>query len=201
MREQTSLPLTLFAAPTPEGLSCRLLFDAKQIDGAAAQRLLDDVLGGLRHLARAPQARIGDLPIATRAVPAQAAAPRTADRPQRAQGGDTAALGAIWQAVLDLPQPPRGAENFFDLGGHSLLVITLQDRIRQELGCAVEVPDLFRHATLTAQAAHLHHLSDAGAAAPATDRITARADGRARLRQRRVKTQSPTPSRDSAEHA
>ncbi|HEV8580106.1 MAG TPA: amino acid adenylation domain-containing protein [Thermoanaerobaculia bacterium] len=63
-------------------------------------------------------------------------------------------IAAVWCAVL-------GAEriglhdNFFDLGGHSLLLIRVQSRLRQELGREVPVLDLFRFPTVSALAAHL----------------------------------------------
>ncbi|HBL30621.1 MAG TPA: hypothetical protein DD490_27615, partial [Acidobacteria bacterium] len=46
-------------------------------------------------------------------------------------------------------------DNFFDLGGHSLLMVRVQSRLRDT--CAREVPmlDLFQHPTVGALARHL----------------------------------------------
>jgi hypothetical protein len=41
-------------------------------------------------------------------------------------------LAALWQEVLDLPLAPDPAENFFDLGGDSLMAVRLAARAREE---------------------------------------------------------------------
>ncbi|MFD8783561.1 acyl carrier protein [Kitasatospora sp. NPDC059599] len=60
----------------------------------------------------------------------------------------------IWSTVL-------GAEvqdvdvNFFDAGGHSLLVMVLQEHLEEITGREVAIEDLFEHPTVRAQAALL----------------------------------------------
>jgi len=61
------------------------------------------------------------------------------------------ALAAIWSELLDRPQVSRG-DNFFDIGGNSLLAIQLQSRIERRLGFHISVRDLFEHQRLDAQA-------------------------------------------------
>jgi acyl carrier protein len=63
-------------------------------------------------------------------------------------------IAAIWQEVLGLPQVGM-AENFFDLGGHSLLVVQVQRRLREACGREVSITDMFRLPTVRALAAHL----------------------------------------------
>ena len=63
-------------------------------------------------------------------------------------------LAALWQDVLGLPNVGRD-DNFFDLGGHSLLLIRLQGQLRAALGREVPVADLFRFTTVRALAEHL----------------------------------------------
>jgi natural product biosynthesis luciferase-like monooxygenase protein len=63
-------------------------------------------------------------------------------------------LAAIWCEVLG--RPAVGVDdNFFDLGGHSLLTIQVASRLGQLLGRAVPITDLFRFPTIRGLAAHL----------------------------------------------
>lgn len=62
------------------------------------------------------------------------------------------AVAAIWQDLLGTPSVGL-EENFFDLGGHSLLLIELHQRLQAELGVRAELIDLFRATTVRAQAA------------------------------------------------
>jgi hypothetical protein len=63
-------------------------------------------------------------------------------------------VAAHWQAVLQVERV--GAhDNFFDLGGHSLLVIALRDRLAASFDRQVTPVDLFRYPTVAAQASFL----------------------------------------------
>jgi acyl carrier protein len=46
-------------------------------------------------------------------------------------------------------------ENFFDLGGHSLLLVRLHGRLQQELGRELPLVDLFSYPTIRSLAEHL----------------------------------------------
>ncbi|HEX2201827.1 MAG TPA: amino acid adenylation domain-containing protein [Longimicrobium sp.] len=72
-------------------------------------------------------------------------------------------IAAVWAEVLQLPRVGAD-ESFFELGGNSLLLIWLHERLRQELGREeLALVDLFHHPTVRAQAAFL----GGGAAEPA----------------------------------
>ena len=49
----------------------------------------------------------------------------------------------------------RASDNFFDLGGHSMLVIRAQSRLREQLKQELAVVDLFRYPTIAGLAKHL----------------------------------------------
>ncbi len=68
-------------------------------------------------------------------------------------------IAGIWQDVLHVDQVGI-YDNFFDLGGHSLLIIQVQEKIRQALDQPISVVDLFRHPTINAIARHLSHQED-----------------------------------------
>jgi acyl carrier protein len=60
-------------------------------------------------------------------------------------------IAAIWCEVLGV-QTVGVEDNFFDLGGHSLLVVKLHGRLRAELGGELTVVDIFRFPTVAALA-------------------------------------------------
>jgi amino acid adenylation domain-containing protein len=89
-------------------------------------------------------------------------------------------LAEIWCEVLEVPAVGV-LDNFFDLGGHSLLVHLVHDGIVQRLGAWPALVDLFEHPTVRALARFL----DAGAEPPAVPDVAAgRLAGRARLGRR-----------------
>jgi amino acid adenylation domain-containing protein len=61
------------------------------------------------------------------------------------------ALGRIWSSLLNRPSVGM-QDNFFDLGGHSILAMRLIFEVRQTLGKAITVTDLFAAPTVTALA-------------------------------------------------
>lgn len=92
-------------------------------------------------------------------------------------GAMEALVARVWRDVLEV-EAIDPAVNFFDQGGHSLLLLAVQESLAAE-GHSVEVTDLFRHGTLAALARHL--------AAPAmgsvdVGRAAARKDARDRRR-------------------
>ncbi len=77
-------------------------------------------------------------------------------------------IAGIWREVLGLDRVGRG-DNFFDLGGHSLLILRAQARLREALGADLPIVDLFTYPTVEALAGHVLRLrggEDAPVAAP-----------------------------------
>jgi amino acid adenylation domain-containing protein len=58
------------------------------------------------------------------------------------------AIANIWQDVLGVEKVGVD-DNFFDLGGHSLLLVQLHRRLEEALGTKTSVIDLFRYPTIT----------------------------------------------------
>lgn len=94
------------------------------------------------------------VPVAPAAAPPVSA---TADAPARSVTELESALESIWCDILGLDTLDRGA-NFFDLGGHSLLTISLKRILQAQLGYDVPLVALFRHSTVRNQAAYLAEL-------------------------------------------
>jgi acyl carrier protein len=64
------------------------------------------------------------------------------------------AIAAIWQELLQL-ECVGTHDNFFDLGGHSLLLAQVPGRLREALQVEVPLIKLFQHTTISALAAFL----------------------------------------------
>ena len=92
------------------------------------------------------------------APPAEAGS-RGAARPQ---SGVERRIAKVWEEVLGIGGVGLD-DNFFEIGGHSMLVARMQERLGEALGREVSVVELFQFPTIGALAAHL----DGAAAAPA----------------------------------
>ena len=90
-----------------------------------------------------------------RALPAPDRGENTPESISRAPVTTTERLIAgIWRDVLGLDAV--GVEDdFFHLGGHSLLLTRVQNRLRQSLPTSIAITDLFRHTTIAALAAYI----------------------------------------------
>ena len=76
----------------------------------------------------------------------------TAEVRSAARSSEELRLTAIWGDLLEKKNIDLD-DNFFDLGGHSLLLAALQQRIAAEFGRTVSIADLFRGPTIRQQAA------------------------------------------------
>ncbi|MFP3941414.1 MAG: alpha/beta fold hydrolase [Thermoanaerobaculia bacterium] len=63
-------------------------------------------------------------------------------------------VAAVWREVLGAPSVTRDA-NFFDLGGHSLLLARVHERLEEALSRKLSMVELFRHPTVSTLAAAL----------------------------------------------
>lgn len=159
------------AHPEPERLRAALAKELPEV-------MVPQAVVVLPSLPMTPNGKIDrrallDLPV----TPAQAAPDRGPTIP--ASAGMTqleTTIAAIWQDILGLPQVGT-SDNFFDLGGHSLLVVQVQRRLREACGREVSITDMFRLPTIKALAAHL-----AGSESPPS----AVNDGLARAQARRM---------------
>ncbi len=75
------------------------------------------------------------------------------------------AVAGVWQEVLGVERVGAN-DSFFDLGGHSLLLVEVQSKLRERLGEEVALLDLFKYPSVGALAGHLF-ARRAGGEAPA----------------------------------
>ncbi|MGW3360518.1 amino acid adenylation domain-containing protein [Streptomyces bungoensis] len=129
----------------------------------------------LTELAERRERPVVEQPVARSAAPAQATDP-------------VAGVRAAWAEVLKTSAAVPSDVNFFDLGGHSLLIIRLQDALGRHTGVRPSVVDLFRCSTVAAQAELVRcgAGTDAEAAGADARAEQARRERAARARRRRV---------------
>jgi acyl carrier protein len=63
-------------------------------------------------------------------------------------------VSEIWAEILEVPRVGLH-NNFFDLGGHSLLLIKVQSKLEQRLNTRVAMIELFKHSTVASLAKFL----------------------------------------------
>ncbi|UVO51484.1 LLM class flavin-dependent oxidoreductase [Sphingomonas sp. SUN019] len=96
--------------------------------------------------------------------------------------GLEARIAAVWADVLKLPKVGT-RDNFFDIGGHSLLAVQVHRRLRDALDRPLPLTDIFRFPTVETLSAHL---STTGGDDAAVRQGEARAVGRRAALQRRI---------------
>ncbi|MDC8758074.1 non-ribosomal peptide synthetase [Janthinobacterium fluminis] len=129
-------------------------------------------------LASLPLTRNGKLDARRLPPPAPLAAPRAADPASDLER----AIAAVWAQVLGVAQPGID-DNFFDLGGHSLLLARVHQQLRARGHAALSIVDLLNYPTIRALAGHLQR-AGAGAGGIGLPQIEQQLnDGRRRLAQ------------------
>jgi amino acid adenylation domain-containing protein len=94
------------------------------------------------------------------------------------------AVARAWEAALGVPRVGLH-DNFFDLGGHSLLMVEVRDRIQEALGAAVQLLDLFTYPTVSGLARHLGGGVTASARAAGREQGARERQALTRIRERR----------------
>lgn len=153
--EWTHFPLTLLVAPASAGMKLILRHDRSVISDPDLAAFLDRFTTLLARITEAPEtpllALVGPL---NKAEPSSAsrANSRAATRP--AETPTEKAVAAIWAEVLKSPLP-MASDNFFAIGGHSLLAARVATRLRRDLGIEITLRALFDRPVLADLAAHL----------------------------------------------
>lgn len=91
-------------------------------------------------------------------------------------------IAAVWQEVLNLEKVGIH-DNFFDLGGHSLLIVQLHSQICQKLNCEIAMVELFQYPTVHSLAQKLSNGNN-------DDEIIQRASAKANKQREMMKKQA-----------
>ena len=154
--EATNYPLTLTVQPGSE-LSLKILYSRGRFQAIHVRQMLSDLAIVLRELGRTPEAALGEISSQMAPLPAAGdAAPRVAagraDTTPHSEMERT--IAAIWQELFDNPQVSLD-ENFFDLGGHSLLLVQAHQKLQEALGRRLPIVALLQHPSVRALAQEL----------------------------------------------
>jgi hypothetical protein len=106
-------------------------------------------------------------------VPAPAAAAERAGLPAAEHGEVVRVLAGVWSELLG--REPRPEDDFFLLGGHSLVATRLIERVRVLFGVEMGLRTLFQTRTLGAMAHWIEAAAGAAEAVPAAAAAAAEA--------------------------
>jgi amino acid adenylation domain-containing protein len=118
-----------------------------------------------------------------KALPAPAAERPAATWPK---SGVERRIAKVWEEVLGVEAVGLD-DNFFEIGGHSMLVARMQERLAAELGREMTIVELFQFPTVAALAAHLDAAS--ADAAPTPDAAPPEASERGTSRREMMRRQ------------
>jgi acyl carrier protein len=182
--ESTNYPLTLTVVPGAR-LRLKMSYRPEQFEAANIRRVLSDLGLVLREIAREPRAKLSEIVSQLAPPPAVAAGVRLTT----AAGAETTprtemerTIAGIWQELFDNPRVSLEA-NFFDLGGHSLLLVQAHRKLQQALGRSLPIVTLLQYPTVRALASQLAGNGDSRLAAQAVnDRARRQQEAMARVK-------------------
>jgi len=145
-------------------------FDTSLFNVERISRMFEDYMEVLRQIVACPEVRIQELLIkdskVAEEVPSLASnrdetaigSAVIAQRSDSSHSSERELLTEIWKDVLGI-EKVGATDNFFDIGGHSLLAAHLAARIHQVAGRRIPVSAIFRAPTIEQLAALLHDSS------------------------------------------
>ncbi|MFI5758928.1 condensation domain-containing protein [Streptomyces sp. NPDC051569] len=168
------------AAGAPAGIDIGLQYAADLFDADTAQLLLDLYVRALEAFAEEPGARLGELGLLTddeqaaltvrrerlRAGRDEKAAASAAPAPRAALDPREEILCGLFAEVLG-HEDVGADDNFFRIGGHSLLASKLVNRIRAVLGIETGIRDLFLAPTVRGLSRRIAEQGDGAGPRPA----------------------------------
>jgi acyl carrier protein len=182
LREDTPGDQRLVAYVRAPGLDAAALEQRRAALAAELPEFMrPSLILGLAALPRTPNGKLD-----RKALPPPVAQTARTDASESAGGAQPQSdaervIAGLWASALGLPQVGL-RENFFDIGGHSLLVVQMLRELRERFDTPLQMTDLFRYTTVESLA---RFLSSAAPAESSVERGRARAQSRAALLARR----------------
>jgi Condensation domain/Phosphopantetheine attachment site len=164
--ESTNYPLTL-AVTVGEGWRIRWLFSTGLLSEADVGRHADALQAALQVLVQRMPGTVGAwldaLPPHTRAwTRATEAVARPGTLSLQGRSRREQDIAALWCELFGAPQVDLD-DNFFDIGGHSLLLVQAHRLMQERWGIELPVVALLRHPTVRSLARHLDGTTQAPA--------------------------------------
>jgi non-ribosomal peptide synthase protein (TIGR01720 family) len=171
--EATNYPLTIAVTPQSE-LNFRLIYQADRFTDDVVRTYAADLLTLLRAISQKPAIALAELlsllPASSRgkaAVLAKAKTPQSRTSYSAPATDTELAVASLWQDLFGVERVSLD-DNFFDLGGHSLLLMQAHARLRAALRPELPVVALLQYPTIRSLARYL-----SGGAEPALAAATA----------------------------
>jgi amino acid adenylation domain-containing protein len=160
---------------------------AHQLRGLLRQMLPEYMVPwALVPLARLPLTRNGKVDRA--ALPDPRTAARESEVPYEAPTNQIEqTIATIWQEALQVDKVGLHG-NFFDLGGHSLLLVQVHEKLAAAFGRRFSMVELFQHPTVAALARHIGQAR--GDAAAASGQAQQKAENRAQKQRQALQQQA-----------
>jgi amino acid adenylation domain-containing protein/non-ribosomal peptide synthase protein (TIGR01720 family) len=182
--ESTNYPLTLTVVPGAR-LRLKMLYRPEQFEAANIRRVLSDLGVVLHAIVKTPRAKLSEITAQLAPPPAVAAGVRLTTAP----GAETTprtdmerTVAGIWQELFENPRINLEA-NFFDLGGHSLLLVQAHRKLQQAIGRNLPIVTLLQYSTVRSLARQLDGNGDSRLAARAVnERARRQQDAMARMK-------------------
>ena len=186
--DATNYPLTLNVMPSAE-MGLKALGRPSHFGPASLSMIVDAVVVVLQGLVERSESSVAELQSLLPASTAgMAAAP--AARPRQAvyvAPGDEVerAVAEVWEELFEVDQVGTD-DNFFDLGGHSILLLQAHARLRERFGSDMSIVELLQYPTVRSLARHLKD-GETSTAALEEVRVRAKMQRQALAMQRRLK--------------
>ena len=186
--ETTNYPLTIAVRPNRE-LRFRLIYHGDRFAPEVVRTYVADLTTILQALAQRPELTVAGLmallPASTRGKAATLAAMK-APEPRAVYTAPTTeterAVASLWQELFGVERVSLD-DNFFDLGGHSLLLLQAHSRLRATVRPDLPVVALLQYPTIRTLARYLSgHAAPSLAASAATDRARKQREALSRQR-------------------
>jgi amino acid adenylation domain-containing protein/non-ribosomal peptide synthase protein (TIGR01720 family) len=184
--DATNYLVTLVVVPQNE-LRLELLCLAGRISPAQGDAMIDDLRTLVAAFAHEPDAALDEIlaRLPTERSGRAAVVAREHRQPAAAYvapaGEMEEVVAKIWRELFEVDRIGMD-DNFFDLGGHSLLLVRAHQRLVDEVRPDLPVSALFQYPTARSLARHLSGASDAGPARGARDRAGRQREALARLK-------------------
>ena len=155
----TNYPVLLLAEPGKR-LRLTLIYDRKSVAAATIERWKRDLEILLELAPVFFDKRVGELQALLSPRPAAVAKARPSASEMQAQNFVPAQtemeknIASVWQKMFGLEQV-NVETNFFEFGGHSLLLVQMHSLLREKLNSEFPIVTLFEHPTVRSLARHL----------------------------------------------
>lgn len=185
---RTNYPLTLVVKPGTE-LTLTLVAQPRTASRKDAAGILDQLAQILTGMAQTPDVLLHtlthNLPSPSAVAGSSATTTDATNIEHSASSGMEEVVAQIWHSAFG--REVGVTDNFFDLGGHSLLMIRVHARLCAKLDRTIPIVKLFQHPTIRAIARYLEGGRETGTSIPAIQDRAAKARAAQAALQQRIK--------------